>query len=685
MDDALVIAFSQSAPPLDGVSDGDFLKSLAWSRSAPKPLVSAARQGDPAAFCRELLSGRLGSGPETGTKKSAGRYSREFQSLWSQHGFQESPRTLTLLSLLKAVGARAVPSKAKIGVRRKAGGGKTNGRSSSGNGSVSRRQQSQLVDWLEETAVDGTISPYELLILFELLLQAGRELPADVTWRLWRRSLTAAIQLSTCQRKSESGKPKAESRKPKPGSGLNSSLSTLDPRPSTLNPQLSTLNSRLSDQRLVLHGELPWEAGLLFGPVKGAEAFGRAGQRFLRQELLDRTDTDGTPQAELLENLALWLAPLVRASQWAKRFRVSLWDDEAEDRFRDLVRSVAPLCDADGRPALGNGLPCSLVGLLTSASKLAGWKRKRPPLNLLLALSTGGGKAGKRTGRQTKKSVPPPATQSDWARLACLRNRWSVDADTMVVAHHREKPMIDLSVLGKPLLSGVWEVDVTVDGEPLRFEDDWTCVCWHSDRDADYLELQATFGGRLRMERQLLLSRNDHFALLADSVSGAGRATLEYTSRLPLVDAVAAECDVSTRECILKARRQVARVFPLSLDQDRVHSTPGNFGPADDGGLELRQTAVGGLYAPVVIDWEPSRQRTEAVWRTLTVTEQRKILPRDVAAGHRLRIADHQLLLYHSLVNSEESRTVLGLHTFHETVVGKFDSAGRVSPIVLVE
>ncbi len=667
MDDTLVIAFSQPTPPPDGVADVDFLKSLAWCHSAPKPLVSAARQGDRAAFCQELLSGL-----ETGSKKSAGRCAWEFQSLWSQYGFQKSPRTLALMGVLEAMGTQAARSKTKFGVRRNAGTGKTQGSSRSDNGLVSRRRQSQLVDWLNEIAVDDPISPYELLILFELLFQAGRELPLEALWSLWRRSLTAAIQLSTHQRKADSGKPIAESR------------TASDPQSSTLDSQLSTLNSRLSDQRLVVQGELPWQASLLFGPVQGAEAFGRAGQRVLRRDLLDRTDTDGTPQAELLANLGLWLAPLVRASAWAKSFRSLLWDEQAKDRFRDLVRISAPLCDANGRPALGNGSPRNFVGLLTSASKLAGWKGKRPPLNLLLALGAKRVKAGKRIDLRTKKLPPPPATQSDWARLACLRNRWSVDADTMVVAHHREKPMIDLSVLGKPLLSGVWGIDVAIDGEPLRFEDDWTCVCWHSDRDADYLELQATFPGRLRIERQLLLSRNDHFVLLADSISGAGKATLEYTSRLPLVDAVVAESDVPTRECTLRTRRQVARAFPLSLAQDRVQSTPGGFGAADDG-LELRQSAIGGLYAPVVIDWEPSRRRTEADWRTLTVTEQRRALRRDTAAGHRLRIGNHQLLIFHSLVKSEESRAVLGLHTFYETVVGKFDASGKVSSIVLVE
>ena len=90
-------------------------------------------------------------------------------------------------------------------------------------------------------------------------------------------------------------------------------------------------------------------------------------------------------------------------------------------------------------------------------------------------------------------------------------------------------------------------------------------------------------------------------------------------------------------------------------------------------------------YAPLVIDWNPDRKRSNAEWRTLTVAEQGRVLKSIDASGYRLRIADHQLLIYHSLTKSGEMRSVLGHHTASETVIGKLDESGVVEPILLVE
>ena len=55
------------------------------------------------------------------------------------------------------------------------------------------------------------------------------------------------------------------------------------------------------------------------------------------------------------------------------------------------------------------------------------------------------------------------------------------------------------------------------------------------------------------------------------------------------------------------------------------------------------------------------------------------------ASGHRLRIGDHQIVVYRSLLRNDELRTVLGYHTAHETMIGLFDKDGDIHPLVLVE
>lgn len=244
--------------------------------------------------------------------------------------------------------------------------------------------------------------------------------------------------------------------------------------------------------------------------------------------------------------------------------------------------------------------------------------------------------------------------------------------------------MIDLSVLGESLLSGVWDLEVSLDGKLLQLEDEWKCNCWYSDEDADYLELNQTLDDGLLIDRQLLLSRENHFALFADCISNAKTGRIQYVSRLPLVNGVDAISNSSTREITLNVGRQKARAFPLALPDDLVTSTSGRFGSRGEN-LELRQEAIGGLYAPVVIDWSPEHRRSYAEWRTLTVSENGSAVKSSAAAGHRLRIGDQQLLFYRRTSKSEETHAVLGHHTTYETVIGKFDQFGDIDPILLVE
>jgi hypothetical protein len=278
-----------------------------------------------------------------------------------------------------------------------------------------------------------------------------------------------------------------------------------------------------------------------------------------------------------------------------------------------------------------------------------------------------------------------PVTQSDWAQLACLRSDWSTAANVLVVAHHERNPLIDLTASGRLLLSGPWEIDVKIDGQPLDFCDNWDCVCWHSDRDADYLELEQTFDDGLKVHRQLLLSRKDEYALLADCISNAGNVRIDYTSRLPLLENWEAQSSSEIRECTLTDRAMAARVFPLALAYSRVTSTSGGFGLYSDQ-LVLKQVSAGhGLYAPLVIDWNQDRRNAPVQWRSLTVTEDGRIISDGLAAGHRLRFEKHQLFVYRSLAEPEVPRAILGHHTLQETVVGRFNKKGVVVPILLVE
>jgi hypothetical protein len=180
-----------------------------------------------------------------------------------------------------------------------------------------------------------------------------------------------------------------------------------------------------------------------------------------------------------------------------------------------------------------------------------------------------------------------------------------------------------------------------------------------------------------------LLTRADDLLFLADVVIADDEARIEYSSRLPLAPDVTATADTRTRSCSLATKSGSARAFPLGLPCERIAGAAGRFA-ASNGLLELRHSARGGLFAPIVVDWNPDRLRSTAVWRPLTVAQNGVILPARSAAGYRLQIGAAQWLVYRSLSRIPEPRTVLGHHTLYETVIGRF-AHGSVDPIVSVE
>lgn len=293
-------------------------------------------------------------------------------------------------------------------------------------------------------------------------------------------------------------------------------------------------------------------------------------------------------------------------------------------------------------------------------------------------------------GTRRRKSSKPaggvkfallPSFHAEPTREALLQSGPGRRADRMTIAYHEPSVAFDLVASGRTLLAGDFETELVVDGVPVVPRGDWKSVCWYGDDDCDFLELQLQCTDSVHIERQFLLSRRQHFALLAEAVISASAARIEARLKLPLFADVPVIPDRTTRELQVGA----ARVFPLALSQERVVSSPGEFRERD-GQLELAQVSRGAaLYLPLLFDWHPRRRRAPADWRSLTVTEPRTIVSPDRAAGHRLRLGKEQWLFYRSLLPTIEPRAVLGHHTRYETLVGTFDSDGDVEPIVMVE
>ena len=627
------ITLSGCTTDLTSLNDIELLQTLAWERGADPALKAASTAGDFEGVQSALLAALQ---PQATGRESA--LGCGALTLWSLAAFPEEADLGKLLGQVAGL-----PVKARAGLKRA---------TNKAPKTLAQRVEPLIRHLTTEDDSDETsppVSPFAIVAALEVLALAGARLRPEQLWKLWRHSLAQVVQLIRTNTDEDAHDPTVP-----------------------------------ADVQLIERGELPFVAGVLFGDIAGAMDLVKAGRKVLARTLSENADSDGTPRAEMIERLPLWLAPLIRASLIAKRFDVKLWTNDQEQTLVSVVERAIPLCRPDGKAALSNGLSLQPLPVLVAAAELFHLPEISPEGGYLQSVKRViAGQPARRV--RNDGVVTMPSNQSDWARFALLRSDWSVNADSVAVAHHRQFPQIDVIAAGKPLLHGDWTLELKLGDTVVELAEEWSCVCWQSDPDADYIELQMCGPGKLRVERIIMLSRRDRFLLLADSISGAPPGRIEYRATLPLADDILVRLDTPTREAQLTMRGFKARVFPLAVAQDRVHSSPHEF-TATAERLTLKQVAQGeGLFAPVLLDWHPDRTRADAQWRSLTVTEDGRVIGPDIAAGHRLKLGDLQLLIFRSLKTTGDSRAVLGHHTHNETVVAKVDKKGDVDPILMVE
>jgi hypothetical protein len=381
------ISFSSSAADVSAANDADFLKAIEWDRGADPALRAAAAAGDVNAFVAACQQHLRKPGTETPPAFTA-------TILWSQAAFPDEAELIPLLEE-----AAGVASKARKGQRRPA--------------NKSTRNFAQRVEALvyaltgEPQTVQTANAAFALAASLELLTYAGGRLRIQQFWRLWRYSLLQAIQLT---------------------GALSDEVDPTVP----------------ADIDLIERGEIPYVVGLVFEGITGASPLLKAGRKAAARELVQNTDTDGTPHANLVERLPLWLAPLIRITRIARAFDSRLWSRDQEELLRSVVERAIPLCRPDGRAALSNGLKLQPLAVLNAAAETCGLPEAGPVGSYLRSVKRM--IAGKPVARARADGiVSMPSNQSDFARFALLRSDWTIKADSVALAHHRKFPQLDVT------------------------------------------------------------------------------------------------------------------------------------------------------------------------------------------------------------------------------------------------
>lgn len=234
------------------------------------------------------------------------------------------------------------------------------------------------------------------------------------------------------------------------------------------------------------------------------------------------------------------------------------------------------------------------------------------------------------------------------------------------------------------LLTGTWTPKVQLDGEALEPISAWEELCWVSDRDIDYLELEIKLDRGVRIQRHLAMAREDRFLFLADAIFDCPDGTIDYCGRFSLAENAGLAPAEETNEAFLMGQKAAALVLPLALPEWRAEQSPGQLLARSDA-VELQLSGQGGaLFAPLFLDLNTRRMTRPLTWRRLTVAQSLEILPPHVAVGYRVMVGKSQWLIYRSLT-PPANRTLLGQNLATEMLVGRFDRKGEVEPLIEIE
>jgi len=464
-----------------------------------------------------------------------------------------------------------------------------------------------------------------------------------------------------------------------------------------------TLNDAPLTHQL-LAGELPLTLAYFLPELKSAKESHRMARAAFSEGLRELPDGEGMLHCKHLPWLRPLLACWTRATMLdnvtlstemangGEERKERAFDPNAQLQYEWVVRQAIRMTRADGTQILSNnttGAWCK--SLFDAAIWFAGDPIDIALANQVLPKQKSSAANGLAPPNDDDFELPTPAYQSEWAGVSLLRPDWKRKGIRLAITFgHGKKITTELDCGRDIVWQGEWTPEVSVDGHPIKPTSDWEEICWTTDEDGDFLELQIDLEGGWRIQRQVFLPRKDRFLFLADAIYGEQVGQIDYRSQIPLAHTMTYQPAKESWEGFLTSgRKQRGLVMPLALPEWRCDTNPttGVTGSLamEKNGLTLTQSATAQrLYAPLLIDLDPKRIGQMYTWRQLTIAEQLEVQPAEVAVGYRAQVGQSQWLLYRSLA-PRGNRTVLGHNLSSEFLIAQFDCGGEVTPLLEIE
>ena len=295
------------------------------------------------------------------------------------------------------------------------------------------------------------------------------------------------------------------------------------------------------------------------------------------------------------------------------------------------------------------------------------------------------------TQQKISKQLPdhylPDATlHSSDSGVTVMRTGWGQKRREVYLRVDRHDLYIDVASGGRLLFQGNIRSELIIDGVTMPPLGSWEEVCWESDDDADYLELEIRYSAGWKIQKHLLLTKDDKLLLTGDVVLNKDdRAQIQLKQKIQCADGIKFFPAEEHSEGFVWSDNPEAMLIPLALSEWRTAIRNGKL-DSEDGLIHyhLQADQASGLYAPLLFVLNGKSGLKEYTWRQLTIAEQLDIQPDDVASGYRIQIGKKQWLLYRSLTEFG-NRTVLGQNYSSEFAFGEFREDGTVYEYVEIE
>lgn len=447
----------------------------------------------------------------------------------------------------------------------------------------------------------------------------------------------------------------------------------------------------LSTERL-LAGELAIVLRLRLGDLASDTLANQGADQFeawldAGDEAVDAAITGGGLRARLT------LATVLRQTAIIKGLMGRKVGKRRLDAAVDLATWILALTRRDGTAVFSTLGPADCKED-TAAGSLFEAIRHMAPKSLVAAINASSGR-GHKGNLAWSVGLPESLWHSEPAKVAALLPEWDVRRARVFVDYAQDRFKIEIDHGKGIAVLGNWRLSVEGDGIKQRPLGAWVCNCEYSDDDVHYLEFEQQWTGRLKVQRQVLLVREDRCVLLADAVlrdEAFPSCQIDYASVITAHEMMTIEPEDDTNEHWLvdPEGRKRAMMLSLQTSEWRVGKSAVKIDVTGSNEVRLQAKSQppsdngGGVYAPLWLDFQQRRFDRPRTYRQLTVADDLRIVDPDEALAYRIQIGSEHWVVYRTL-RGHRPRTFLGKHLIADFHCGRFSPGeGIIDDLVTI-